>query len=194
MSNRLHSDSSPFPHFFVCLQGTYQPQMCGFLSVWRFLVFFVCPWTVYKMHGFLLPGPWPPFSLLSNLGPNPTANSSIRMPQVFPTKKCPPSCTNTSRVSMSNPDKIVKIVFKISKSSLRSDFCDQHYYTPDLTLLSPRLPSFIKILPIFADYSNSFIQIAVPLAVRSCGSPHPTHKFLQNYAAPLPKNSAAPAQ
>ena len=33
-----------FPHFsFVCLQDTYHPKMCGFLSLWRFLLSSVCP-------------------------------------------------------------------------------------------------------------------------------------------------------
>ena len=49
MSNRLHlgtGDVRPFPPFFVCLQDTYHSTMCGFLSVKRCLLFFVCPWTL----------------------------------------------------------------------------------------------------------------------------------------------------
>ena len=40
--------------------------MYGFLSVQRFLLFFVCPRTpvIHKMYGFLPLGPWPPFSPL----------------------------------------------------------------------------------------------------------------------------------
>lgn len=43
MSNKLHwgaGDSPLFLPFFVCLQDTYYPNMCGFLSVWKFLLFF----------------------------------------------------------------------------------------------------------------------------------------------------------
>ena len=37
-----------FPHFsFVCLQDTYHPKMCGFLSLWRFLLSSVCPRTPF---------------------------------------------------------------------------------------------------------------------------------------------------
>ena len=71
MSNRLPSKASdqrfaPFSTSLVYLQGTYHPQMCGFLSIWKFLLFYVCPQTptLYKICGFLPPGPWPPFSLL----------------------------------------------------------------------------------------------------------------------------------
>ena len=67
MNNMLHSeagDSRLSSPFFVCLQDAYYPKMCGFLSVWGFLLFFVCPWTpaVYKTCNFLPPGPCPPFS------------------------------------------------------------------------------------------------------------------------------------
>ena len=43
----------------------YCPQKCGFLSVWRLLLSFVCLWTpaVYKMPHFLPPKPWPHFSV-----------------------------------------------------------------------------------------------------------------------------------
>lgn len=44
MSNRLHlaaRDSCLFPPFFPCLQG----NVYGFLSVRRFLLFFICPWA-----------------------------------------------------------------------------------------------------------------------------------------------------
>ena len=34
-----------FSIFFVCLQDTWHPKICGFLLVWRFLLFFVCPRT-----------------------------------------------------------------------------------------------------------------------------------------------------
>lgn len=39
--------------------------MCSFLSVWRFLLFFICLWTrsVYKMHDFLPSGPSLHFSV-----------------------------------------------------------------------------------------------------------------------------------
>ena len=61
MSNRLHSDAGEsylVPLFFVCYLDTYHP-MCDFLSVWRFLLLFVCLWTpaFYKMCDFLPPDP-----------------------------------------------------------------------------------------------------------------------------------------
>ena len=45
MSNKLH-DWRFTPLFTsLCFQGTYHHKMCAFLSVWRFLLFFICPWT-----------------------------------------------------------------------------------------------------------------------------------------------------
>ena len=54
-----------FPPFLYMPPGQLPLKICGFLSVWRFLLFFACPWTptVYKMHGFLAPG-LSPLSLL----------------------------------------------------------------------------------------------------------------------------------
>lgn len=68
MSKRLHSDARDsllFLSFFVGLQDTYHPKMCGFMSVQRFLLFFVCPRThiVDKMYGLLQFGLHPPFSV-----------------------------------------------------------------------------------------------------------------------------------
>lgn len=68
-----------FPHFlfFVCDWGGYlSPQICGFLSVWRFLLSFVCLWAsaVYKMYiSYHLPPS--PISLLI-----PRLNSSSSYP------------------------------------------------------------------------------------------------------------------
>ena len=55
MSKRLHSDARAsllFLSFSVGLQDTYHPKMCGFMSVQRFLLFFVCQKTpiVDKMY------------------------------------------------------------------------------------------------------------------------------------------------
>lgn len=66
MNNRLHLDAGdlrPFPLFFVCLQCTYNPKVCGFLSLWRFLLLSYLPMdpAIYTMHGFLPLGPMSPF-------------------------------------------------------------------------------------------------------------------------------------
>ena len=66
---KLHSvagDSCLSPPFFVCLQDTYHPKICGFLSVWRLLLFFVYPWTSLCLQRVWFPatGPVPPLSLL----------------------------------------------------------------------------------------------------------------------------------
>ena len=67
MSNRLYlnfGDACPFSPFSVCPQGSNHPKRYGFLSVWRFLAFLCPPMdpAVCMMHGFLPPGPMPPFS------------------------------------------------------------------------------------------------------------------------------------
>jgi len=53
------------PPFFVWLQDTDRPKMCGFPSVWRLLLLFICLWTAphaYKLDAFLPSGPHPTFS------------------------------------------------------------------------------------------------------------------------------------
>ena len=56
-------DSCLFLPLFVCLHGTYHSKMCGFLSVWRFWLSFVCHGpAVCVMCGFLPSGPMHPFS------------------------------------------------------------------------------------------------------------------------------------
>ena len=59
----------PFPIFLCLPPECLSPKMCGFLSVQRFLLFFVFPRTsiLYKMYGFLPHGPWPPPFLWSYL-------------------------------------------------------------------------------------------------------------------------------
>ena len=62
MSERLHLEAldSRFPTF-PCLQDTCHPKMYVFLSLQKFLLFFVCLQTpvVYKVYGFLPSGPTP---------------------------------------------------------------------------------------------------------------------------------------
>ena len=49
----------PFPTFLCLSPRILSLKMCGFLSVWKFLLSFVCLWTsaVYKMCDFQPPGP-----------------------------------------------------------------------------------------------------------------------------------------
>ena len=57
MSDRLHFGTLEICAFFHLSLSTsraltYNPKMLSFLSVWRFLLFFVCLWTaIYKMRG-----------------------------------------------------------------------------------------------------------------------------------------------
>lgn len=50
MGHRSHSTLEirglgPLLSLVVCLQDTYHPKRCSFLSAWRFQLFSVCPWT-----------------------------------------------------------------------------------------------------------------------------------------------------
>lgn len=56
----------------LCLpSGHSPPKMCSFLSVWRFLFFFVCPRTsaLYQVLDFLPPGPSSITLLISSYSP-----------------------------------------------------------------------------------------------------------------------------
>ena len=68
MSNRLHFGTLEICAFFHLSLSTsraltYNPKMCGFLSVWRFLLFFVCPWMPLFTGGV---NTGPPSLLLSS--------------------------------------------------------------------------------------------------------------------------------
>ena len=58
----------PFSHVSLSATKTLSPKIGGFLSVWRFLLFFVCSWkpVVNKMSDFLTPGSCLHFSAFSS--------------------------------------------------------------------------------------------------------------------------------
>ena len=104
MSKGLHlgaGDSRLFPPFFVCLQDTYHPKMCGFLSVWRFLLSFVCPRTpaVYKMRGFLPSGACPPLSLLIPSYLPPVTHRHVDVQRAGLWQRLPATCQHPLSIS-----------------------------------------------------------------------------------------------